>query len=79
MRELYRICINTMLLPVFIDRHHRYNTVVVSVGKRLNLYYIRDSFMPLILLLLVSGSVLRRHTSISMFICYFSRNQTSSN
>jgi len=37
---------NTMPLPVFIDRHHCYNKEVVSVGTHLNFYSIHDSSIP---------------------------------
>jgi hypothetical protein len=46
LRISYRICINTMPLPVYIDRHHCYNKDILSVGTHLNLYYIHDSFFP---------------------------------
>jgi hypothetical protein len=45
LRILYRICTNTMPLPVVIDRHHCYNKEVVSAGTHLNFCYIHDSFI----------------------------------
>jgi hypothetical protein len=36
LRILYRIRMNTMSLPVYIDRHHCCNKDMVSVGIHLN-------------------------------------------
>jgi hypothetical protein len=40
------VCVNTMPLPVYMDRHHCCNIDVVSVGTRLNFFYIHDPFIP---------------------------------
>jgi hypothetical protein len=62
----------------YIDGHHCCNIEVVSFGTRLNFYYIHDSFVPFLFLFLLSaGGTLRRHMSISMFICYLPREQNS--
>jgi hypothetical protein len=37
---------NTMPLPVFVDRPHCYNREVASVGTLLYFWYIHDSLFP---------------------------------
>jgi hypothetical protein len=67
LRILYRICVNTTRLSVYIDRHNCYNKEAVSVGTRLNFCYIYDSFCPfMFLFLLIAGGILRRYMSIGI-------------
>jgi hypothetical protein len=61
---------NTMQSSVFIYRYLCYNKEGLSVGTHLNFYYVHDSFFSfLFLFLLTVGGILRRHMSVSMFIC----------
>jgi hypothetical protein len=46
--ELVSLCINTMPLPIYTERHHCYSKPkeVVPVGTHLNFYYIHESLVP---------------------------------
>jgi hypothetical protein len=48
---------NMMLLPIYTNRHHCYNKEVMSVGTRLNFYYIHDLFFHFVSFLLIAGSI----------------------